>query len=123
MNRDQVVATVEQYVAALNAKDPDGVLAVFSHDIVHVEPVGGRTRRGHAELRPFFEAGQIDGWHVSLEGPVMAIGQHAAFVLRVTLEVPDGDDLVFASTDVIELNDEGLICRFTAYPDVEAVLS
>lgn len=117
MERSQVLATIDAYVDALNAHDVESVLAVFADDATHIEPVGGPVRSGES-LRAFLEDATKPGWSCSLHSPPTVVGVHAAFVLAITLE---GDTpLTLLSTDVIEVDSDGRIAAFVAYPDWEA---
>lgn len=117
MERSQVLATIDDYVDALNAHDVDTVLAVFAPEATHIEPVGGPVRSGDS-LRAFLVDATKPGWSCALHSPPTVVGRHAAFVLAITLEgeVP----LTLLSTDVIEVDDDGKIATFVAYPDWEA---
>ena len=61
MTADATHPIVEGYVAAINAADPDGVVALFADDAVLVNPLG--TFTGSDEITSFYRdvvvAGQV----------------------------------------------------------------
>ena len=147
--RSDVTALIEDYIWALNAQDPDRLMALFTADARHIEPAGGPVRSGKV-LRAFFESTANPGWSVSLHEPPMVCGAHAAFVLAITLDGPP--PLTFLCVDTIrieptargqhapggqaptggeevdgedacgEREGRGLrIAEFTAYPDLKAL--
>lgn len=102
------------YIDAYNAKDLDGIIALFAPDAVVVDPVGTPPKTGHDELRAFFAVGIEAGARLTLDGPVRAGAGHAVFPFHVDLQW-DGQVMRIDVIDVFRFNDAGLIAEMTAY--------
>ena len=98
--RSDVIALIEDYTRALNAQDPDRLMALFTEATRHIEPAGGPVRSGEV-LRAFFESTVNPGWSVALHEPPMVCGAHAAFALAITLDGPP--PLTFLCVDTIRI--------------------
>ncbi len=107
----------EQYGERMTAGDTDGIMALFAQDAVIRDPVTGPERRGHDEIRRFYQdsfdtmGGAID---MRLDGAVRIVGNYgaAAYIARTT-----SHETVYRSEtlDVMTFNDAGLITSMMAY--------
>ena len=133
--RSDVIALIEDYIAALNAQHPDRLMTLFTEDTRHIEPAGGPVRSGEL-LRAFFESTVNPGWSVALHEPPMVCGAHAAFVLAITLDGPPPQTFLCVDTIRVEptasdiegayVKGEGhglRIAEFSAYPDLHSIPS
>ena len=82
---EQMLAAVHAYVAAFEAGDPEMAVAIFAADAVVEDPVGTPLKRGHDEIRAFYQASMATGAKLVLDGPVRVADGHAAFAFHVPL--------------------------------------
>jgi len=109
---DAVHPVVDGYVAAINAADPDAVLALFADDAVLVNPLG--TFTGSDEITGFYRDVVVAGQAVlaigavtvddGIDGPVVR-----AEVIATSPLDPDGGQLV--ADDDFHLDAAGRIVR------------
>ena len=114
-SRATVVAAVEAYVDGINRADPASLTALFSADARHHEPIGCEARTGD-EIGAFFAAAVHPGLRIRPIGPVTVHEGHAVVQLDVTLE----GMAPFVTTDIFEVDQDGLISYLAAVPDLEA---
>lgn len=119
LSRQQVVDVCDRYCAAMSVGDPDATARLFAVDASHEEPVGTPVRHGRAEIRAFFEQHQGIGFTLTRLGPATVVGNRAAFQIRVEVPTPEGPRLLTA-TDLITVDDDGLISAIQVYPDSDA---
>lgn len=117
--RDDICQLTEAYLAALNARDPQAVVALFAPDASQQEPVGTTPRVGREEILAFFEGHKDAPLTVTRFGPVTVVGNRAAFQVHVAMDTPDGG-FTMTTTDVITVNEDGLISEILAFPDRQA---
>jgi hypothetical protein len=113
--RDTVITTLTAYVDGINNEDAAAMTALFAPDARHHEPIDGPVRNG-ADLREFFDAAVDPNLRVRQLGPITVHAGHA--VLQLEVLVPGMDP--FATTDIFEVDEQGLVTYFAAIPDVEA---
>lgn len=113
--RAAVIAAVEAYVAGVNAADAAALTALFSADARHHEPIGCDARTGD-EIRQFFADAVSPDLRITPIGPVTVHEGHAVVQLEVTLTGMDP----FVTTDIFEVDSDGLISYLAAVPDLEA---
>jgi len=119
LTRDQIVDVCDRYCAAMTAGDPDRTVALFAADATHEEPVGTGVRRGHEEIHAFLHSNKDVAFTMTRLGPVTVVGRRAAFQARVDVPGPDGM-LSLTATDLVTVDDDGLIAGIVVYPDLEA---
>ena len=113
MTADATHPIVEGYVAAINAADPDGVVALFADDAVLVNPLG--TFTGSDEITSFYRDVVVAGQAVLGVGAVTVDDlAEAATVVRAEVIAtspldPDGGQLV--ADDAFHLDAAGRITR------------
>ena len=111
--REQVEATVRQYVDAVGRHDLEATVALFAEDARQEDPVGTPPNVGRDAIRTFFERAYAGPFTTSLTGPLLVTGDHAA--VHFTIEVPTGGDpLVVRVVDLIRFDEQGLIADLRA---------
>lgn len=124
----------ERWVAAWNAHDADGLLALCTDDIVWEDPAAPEVSRGHAEVREFLQTIWTIFPDLSFaipEPPLVAVdGPRAAQVWRLsgtflgqdpTGFTPTGKHVDQLGIDHYEFRD-GLLCDYRALYDVSESL-
>src|SRR4051794_20708619 len=113
--REHMESMCDNYLAAVESRDPDQVMKVFSDNPTVEDPIGSKPRVGAAAVRGFYS--NITG-SVRLRriGPACVVGNHAAFLFRLDIE-RDGKRESFSSIDVMTFDDGGHIMNMVAYPD------
>jgi steroid delta-isomerase len=111
--REQVVATVEQYVEAVGRQDLDATLALFAEGARQEDPVGTPPNVGRDAIRKFFERAYAGPFTTSLTGPLLVTRDHAA--VPFPIEVPTGaEPMVGRVVDLIRVDSDGLIADLRA---------
>jgi steroid delta-isomerase len=115
VTREHMESMCDRYLAAVETRDADQVMALFSDDPTVEDPVDSERRVGPAAVREFYS--HITG-SVRLQriGPACVVGNRAAFLFRLDIE-RDGQSLSYASIDVMTFGDDGRIASMVAYPD------
>lgn len=119
VNRDDVVRVCDAYIAAMSQSDPDRVMALFAPGATHEEPIGTGIRTGHEQIRAFVDKHAQIGFVLHRIGPVTVVDNHGAFQVRVDVSTPEGTRSLTA-TDLVTVDDNGLIDNIVVLPDVEA---
>jgi ketosteroid isomerase-like protein len=88
---DDPAALIEDYVAAVNAGDLDGILELYADEAVHIflpTPDGSAgVCRGKDQFRMWYEQSVANGDRLEIEDGTLAVdGNQAAFVTRITSE-------------------------------------
>lgn len=110
----EMKAVLEAYVAGLNARNPDAVLALFSSDAEIEDPVGTPVLRGDA-IEQWFRGAVTVEPHLELEAPIRAShGASAAMAFTVSTRRRNGRFRT-RSIDVVHFDDEGRIRRLEGY--------
>ena len=107
-------AVVQRYVAALNARDLNAIMALYADDAVVEDPVGTPLKCGAAEIRAFYAGSVALELEVELEGPVRAVQNEAAFAFRVSFPMK-GQRMTVRPIDVMRFNDAGHIVHMRAF--------
>ena len=117
----QIRDTVERYLAAVSNADRDGWLATFGDGATLEDPVGSPVRKGFDEIGEFFDQiqRQADAVTLTLNGPVIVVGDEAAFSFRVQATV---GEMKFETDaiDVMTFDSEARITSQRAYVDFTA---
>lgn len=114
--REDIVASVEAYVAAVGRQDLEATLACFAEDARQEDPVGTPANVGTEEIRAFFEKAYKAPFTTQLSGPVLVTGDHAAFHFRI--EVPTGGDpLEVRVVDLVRFDAEARIADLRSVVD------
>ncbi len=103
-----------EYVGRINAGDVDGVLDLFSDDVVFEDPVGKPPIVGKDALRRHLEFAVQCRVHESPGTPVTSMdGRYVATPTKVTVYAPTRID--FTIIGVLEVGDDGLGHRLRAF--------
>src|SRR5439155_9185447 len=114
VTREHMVSMCDKYLAAVESKDADQVMGLFSDNPTVEDPVGSERRVGPAAVRDFYS--HITG-SVRLQriGPACVVGNRDAFVFRLGID-GDGQQQSYASVDVMMFDDDGCIATMVAHP-------
>ncbi|WP_082564080.1 MULTISPECIES: nuclear transport factor 2 family protein [unclassified Nocardioides] len=118
-SRDTVVAVCDAYIAAMTVGDPEKTASLFSPTATHEEPIDTPVRHGRDEIFAFLDQYKDLGFKLTRLGPVTVVGNRGAFQVRVDIPTPDGTKSMTA-TDLVTVDDEGLISGIVVLPDAEA---
>lgn len=111
---EQKLAAVHGYVDAFARADAEAATALFAEDASVEDPMGTAIKRGHAEIRPFYQTSMATGAKLSLLGEPRCAGDYVAFPFTVTLEW-GGQNSVIEIIDTFKLNDDGKITEMHAF--------
>ena len=99
-----------RYVDAVNARDLEGILSVFSDDAEVEDPVFKRSFKGKDALREFYE-GVITRAQLEITGPVRgSYGNVVATPIKARIPGMEIDVITLTS-----FNDDGLVQHYAAY--------
>ena len=110
---EHMTTVVQRYVAALNAGDLDGIVALFADDATVEDPVGSEPRRGREAIRAFYANSLKLPLAVELTQEVRAVADEAAFAFTVSFEY-QGRRTVIAPIDHFRFNDAGKVVSMRA---------
>ncbi len=118
-DRDQMKAAIETYVDRHTAGDIDGIVALFSDDVVVWDPVGSDPHTGPDALRAFFQGthDMVERLELELTGPIRCTAEFAAFPMTATSHIGDFH-LAIDIIDVMTFGDDGKIVEMRAYWDM-----
>jgi|GEM_PF-5419855 len=103
----------------MSVGDPARTAALFAVDATHQEPIDTPVRQGREEIFAFLDQYNDLGFTLTRLGPVTVVGNRGAFQVRVDVPTPDGTRAMTA-TDLITVDDEGLISDIVVLPDSQA---
>jgi len=120
-SRAEIIAACDAYLAAVSARDPDAVMALYHDDARVEDPIGSEPKVGRDAIAGFYESMRdATGIVVRRIGPVCVVGSHAAFLFGLTVTIGD-EDHELCSIDAMVFDDDGKIVSMTAHSDHEAV--
>ena len=119
ITRETVVSACDAYIAAMTVGDPAKTVELFAPDATHEEPIDSPVRHGHDEIHGFLDQHKNLGFTLTRLGPVTVVGNRGAFQVRVDVPTADGKRSLTA-TDLITVNDDGLISGIVVLPDAAA---
>lgn len=111
---EHLVATVNAYVAAFAAKNPQGVADLFAEDATVEDPVGSPAHNGKDAILAFYTQSMATGAKLELNGPVRVALPYAAFAFSVHLHW-EGKDQRVDVIDTFKFNDDGKVIEMRAY--------
>lgn len=120
ITRETVVSVCDAYIAAMSVGDPARTVKLFARDASHEEPIDTPVRHGHDEIFAFLDQYKDMGFKLTRLGPVTVVGNRGAFQARVDIPTPDGTRSMTA-TDLLTVDDDGLISGIVVLPDAAAV--
>ncbi|WP_182345908.1 SgcJ/EcaC family oxidoreductase [Tomitella gaofuii] len=111
--RNAIRATVQSYVDAVGATDPDAVLALYAPDATVEDPVGTEPHRGRDDIADFYA--KSAGYRNESELLDCRIsGDSAAFRFRITTTLPERTVEV-TPIDVMTFDDDARITSMRAF--------
>jgi steroid delta-isomerase len=110
MDAKAQIELVQDYVAAYNAADVAGILALYAPDASMEDPVGDAPVRGAEAIAALYRAGFAMGIQLELDGPVRCTRAAVAFGLRA--RTAEG---MLSIIDVFDLTPACRIARMRAY--------
>lgn len=119
ISRETVVSVCDAYIAAMSAGDPERTVQLFSETARHEEPIDTPVRHGRAEIFAFLDQYKNLGFTLTRLGPVTVVGNRGAFQARVDIPTADGGRSMTA-TDLVTVDDDGLISAIVVLPDPAA---
>lgn len=111
---EHMTKVVQAYVAAFAKKAPDEAISLFAEDGVIIDPVGSEPKVGRAAIREHYDGAMATGAKLTLDGPVRAVADCAAFAFHVDLAW-EGQSMRFDVIDIFRFNKEGLVQSMEAY--------
>lgn len=111
---EHLVATVNAYVAAFDANNPQAVADLFADDATAEDPVGTPPHKGKAAILEFYTQSMATGAKLKLDGPVRVCLPYAVFPFTVLLHY-QGKDQRIDVIDTFKFNDDGKIIEMRAY--------
>ena len=111
---EQIEAAVHAYVEAFAKGDPELAVAIFAEDATIEDPVGSPLKRGHDEIRAFYQASMATGARLVLDGPIRVAEGHAAFAFHVPLHF-DGKDMEIHVIDTFAFDAVGKVREMRAF--------
>lgn len=110
---EHMTAVVQRYVAALNAGDLEGIVALYADDATVEDPVGSEPQRGIEAIRTFYANSLKLPLQVALTQEVRAVANEAAFAFTVSFEY-QGRQTVIAPIDHFCFNEAGKVVSMRA---------
>ena len=110
---EHMTEVVQRYVAALNASDLDGIVALYAADATVEDPVGTEPKRGIEAIRAFYAESVKLPLTVVLTDEVRAAANEAAFAFTVSFEY-QGRKTTIAPIDHFRFNDAGKVVSMRA---------
>lgn len=110
---EHMTAVVQRYVAALNAGDLEGIVALYADDATVEDPVGSEPQRGIEAIRAFYANSLKLPLQVALTQEVRAVANEAAFAFTVSFEY-QGHQTVIAPIDHFRFNEAGKVVSMRA---------
>lgn len=111
---EQKLAAVHGYVDAFARGDAEAAVALFADDATVEDPLGTPIKRGHDEIRAFYQGSMATGAKLELQGEPRCAADYVAFAFAVRLEW-QGQKSVIKVIDTFRLNDDGKITEMRAY--------
>ena len=111
---DIMVAAVENYVKHFNNGDYEGVANLYAETATVEDPIGTPIKKGKSEIREFYKMSTQLGAQITLNGPVRATANAAAFAFSVSTESPNGAIQVDV-IDTFKFDADGKVIEMCAY--------
>lgn len=111
---DVMVGAVENYVKHFNNGDYEGIAGLFAENATVEDPVGTPAKNGSAEIREFYKMATQLGARLSLDGPVRAAANAAAFAFSVESNAPQGK-MTIQVIDTFKFDAHGKVVEMRAY--------
>lgn len=124
MSQHLMERTIQQFFAALSAKDVEAWLATFTLDAISYDPVGTPANVGQAALRLFFDNVSNTFERISI-APEQILECECRAVAKWLAEGvgKNGRTVKFSGLDVFELDAHGKIKALWGFWDPDAMLA
>jgi steroid delta-isomerase len=108
---------VETYVATVNGRDPDALVALFTEDAVQADPASNPPNIGRDAIRTFFTNAveASEGWAFDLKA-LHTCGDHVAIDFVMTVS-SGGTTVIIDGIEVFALDEDEKIRSVHAYWD------
>jgi steroid delta-isomerase len=116
LTREDILATIENYLDAVGRHDLDAVVDLFAEDAVQEDPIGTPPNVGRPAIREFFEKSFAAPFSTELAGPPLVTGAYAAFQFTIAVET-GGDPFLVRAIDVMHFDATGKIDEVRAVVD------
>ena len=112
----QMRDTLQAYVDGFNAKDADGIAALFADDAQIEDPVGGGTVvEGRAAIDDFYRGAVQAVERLELAAPIRAShGASAAMAFDIHIDLA-GQKMLIRAIDVMTFDNDGKVIDMKAY--------
>jgi steroid delta-isomerase len=115
-SNDQMKAAMQAYVERLNAGDLAGIMALYAADATVEDPVGADVRRGHEEIRAFYEMALASQSKLTIVGPQCgSTSDMAAMPLVVEVALPGAPKMRINVIETMRFNAAGQVVEMRAY--------
>lgn len=111
---EAMIAAVHAYVEGFAQGDPAMIAALFAEAATVEDPIGSPIRRGRPAIHAFYTESMATGAKLTLNGPVRAGADHAAFAFSVNLHFGGSDKRVDV-IDTFRFNDQNEITEMRAF--------
>ncbi|GAA2100751.1 hypothetical protein GCM10009801_73480 [Streptomyces albiaxialis] len=105
---------VHEYARRINDGDVEGLLALFTDDVVFEDPVGARPLRGRSELRERIAEAVAGGVHET-PGRVVTSMDERWVVVPSTITVEEPTRMTFHVIGIMEVGEDGLSRHVQAF--------
>ena len=106
---------LQDYLDRFNARDLDGIVALYAEDASVEDPFGRPPTHGRAAIREFYRSALKTNATLRLATPIRGShGDSAAMAFDVCLPLPQGETIIRV-IDVMRFNEAGLVTSMRAY--------
>ena len=109
-----MAAAVHAYVAALNARDLDAIVALYADDATVEDPVGSAPKVGIEAIRAFYARSTALPLQVVLDGELRVVANECAFAFSVSF-VHEGRQTTIRPIDTFRFDAAGRIVQMRAF--------
>lgn len=108
---------LQSYIDRFNARDVEGMVALYAADASIEDPVGKPPLQGSAAIREFYQSAMVSNATLRLSAPIRGTqGDCAAMAFEIRIPLPQGEHILHA-IDVMSFNQAGLVTAMRAYWD------
>ena len=120
-----LTATSQAFFNAMNAGQPEAILATLAPDVVTYEPVGTPPNEGHEGVMAWLQNNAAMGFQsISVEINAMyPAGNENLVIWTSTFVLADGREVVVDGADLHRFNEDGLIVEIRGYYDPSIVMA
>ena len=104
----------DRYLAGLNERDLEGILALYADEATVEDPVGSDIVSGKDNLRAFYTGAVNIELTVTRTGPVRIAAMEAAFPFQLQMTI-GGQTTITDTIDVFRFDDSGKIVSMRAF--------